>query len=331
MLPSASLLWLNYNSMHLINVTKKSLDAILTLDYPNLEVILIDNNSSDGSREWIENYLEQKSVNSKVTFLRFKTNFGFAGAANIAYRKLDPKTKYLALTHNDVIPHVGYLKTLIKFMENHPEVGAAQGIVAKYGDESIVDSSGFTMNESLFVSSKYNGGPVKEYRKATYVSMVEGTMPIYNFVVTKAALHNDKELFISEGFMYYLEDAFVSLKLWANGSKCIVLPIVTGTHYRMGTSAKVAKKGALFYYLLRNRIALLIMTNSNGKLSFLMQYLRKLILSNRTFSERKAILVSMIHGLELGRHLKRKYGGINFYAAPFTREPLKTRLYRWVH
>jgi GT2 family glycosyltransferase len=331
MLPPVTVLWLNYNSTHLIDVTKKSLDAIFALDYPDLEIILIDNNSSDGSREWIEKYLKQKPANSTVSFLRLKANLGFAGAANVAYKKLDPKTKYLALTHNDVVPHSGYLKTIVKFMENHPEVGAAQGIVAKFGEESTVDSSGLTMNESLFVSSKYNGGPVEAYQKATYVSIVEGAMPTYNLEAAKAALNRYNELFISEGFMYYLEDAFVSLKLWANGSKCIVLPTVTGAHYRMGTSNKAAKKGDLFYYLLRNRIALLYMTNSNGKLGFLTQNLRKLIVSNRTMAERKAILISMIHGVELGWQLKRRYGGINFYAAPFTRDSFKRRLYRWIH
>jgi hypothetical protein len=99
----------------------------------------------------------------------------------------------------------------------------------------------------------------------------------------------------------------------------------------MGSSNKTAKTGILFYYLLRNRIALLYMTNSAGKFGFITQNLRKLVVSNRTLAQRKAILIALIHGIELGMQLKRKYGKINFYAAPFTRASIKTRFYKWIH
>jgi hypothetical protein len=99
----------------------------------------------------------------------------------------------------------------------------------------------------------------------------------------------------------------------------------------MGTSTKAAKKRDLFYYLLRNRIALLYMTNSAGKLGFITQNIRKLIISNRTATERKAILVSLIDGVRLGRQLRAKYGSIDLYRAPFTRASMKVRIFRWLH
>ena len=149
--------------------------------------------------------------------------------------------------------------------------------------------------------------------------LVEGAMPVYSLDAVQSSLKSSNELFITAGFMYYLEDSFLSLKLWANGYKCIVLPIIVGSHYRMGTSTKAAKKSELFYYLLRNRIALLYATNSRGKLGFITQNIRKLVVSNRTAAERKAILVALIDGLRLGKKLRRKYGCIDFYAAPFSK------------
>ena len=53
--PKVSVLWLNYNSMHVIETTKKSLESLVSLDYPNFEVILVDNGSTDGSRETLKN------------------------------------------------------------------------------------------------------------------------------------------------------------------------------------------------------------------------------------------------------------------------------------
>ncbi len=331
MLPPVTVVWLNYNSTHLIDVTKKSLEALMHLDYPELEIIIVDNNSVDGSRETIETYLQSNKSDHNVRFLKLKKNWGSTGANNIAYKHLNPHSKYLALTHNDVIPNVGYLKKTVSHLENHKEVGALQGIVVKLSAQPSVDSSGFMANESLFLSSAFNNGPAENFRKPTYVSIVEGTMPVYNIDAVRGSLKNRTELFITAGFMYYLEDSYVSLRLWANGYKCVVIPIVTGSHHRMGTSKKALQKGELFYYLLRNRIALLLMTNSNGKLGFITQNIRKLIISNRTTAERKAILVALLDGLRLGRQLRRKYGCIDFYAAPFTRASLKARVFKWIH
>lgn len=332
MLPPVSVIWLNYNSMHLIDVTKKSLDALLQLDYGNLEVILVDNNSSDGSIEVIEKYVSENKNNHNlnVRIVKLKKNLGFAGAMNIANNFRSPSSKYLALTHNDLIPNPDYIKKMVAFLENHADVGAVQGIVVKLGQESVVDSSGFMLDEALATSSSYAGGPVANFCKPMYVSFVEGTMPVYNLSAVKSASGGNNELFVTAGFMYYLEDVFVSLKLWGCGFKCIVLPVIVGSHYRMGTS-KVAKKQDLFHYLLRNRIALLYMTNSASKLGFITQNIRKLIVSNRTATERKAILVSLLDGIRLGRQLKRKYGTINLYSAPLISDSLKSRFFHWLH
>jgi GT2 family glycosyltransferase len=330
MLSPVSLIWLNYNSMHLIEVTKNSVNAILQIDYDNLEVILIDNHSTDGSAEVIERYvLENKKDSQNVKFVKLEKNFGPSGAMNIGNSIRNSSARYLAYTHNDLIPKSDYLKNTVTFLENHKEVGVVQGIVVKLGDESVVDSYGFMMNEALGTYAAYSG-PVEKVCKPAYVTFIEGSIPVFNLNAIKSTLGNN-ELYVTAGFMYYLEDAFVSLKLWANGFKCMVLPVIVGAHYRMGTSNKVAKKQALFHYFLRNRIALLYMTNSASKLGFITQNIRKLFVSKRTVAQRKAILVSLIEGFRLGRHLRQKYGAIDLYSAPLIREPLKSRLFHWLH
>lgn len=332
MVPLVTALWLNYNSMHIIDITERSLYAITHLDYPNLELILVDNNSSDGSGEWVERYLTQNPESKhNIRFYKLDQNLGFTGAINYAYKKRNPNAKYLAVTHNDVTPKKDYIKKLIAYLEKHPNVGAVQGIVAKLGYEMIIDSAGFMMDESLFVFSKYVGKDITAVKKTSYVSMVEGTLPFYNLENVKKALHKTDAIYVSEGFMYYLEDAFISLKLWTTGSACVVLPMVIGTHYRMGTSSKAAQKSDLFYYLLRNRTALLYMTNSIGIVGFTTQNLRKLLVSNRTSEERKAILVAFMHGVTLGLRLRGRFGAVDFYKAPFVRPPVKQRLKKWLH
>lgn len=332
MKPLVSVIWLNYNSLHLIDLTKKSIDALLALDYENLEVILVDNNSSDGSQAVVEKYLAEKGkyTDVKARFIKLTKNWGFAGAMNYANKIRSPDAKYLALTHNDLIPKPDYIKKMVSFLEKHPQVGAIQGIVSKMEDESTIDSAGFMLNEALTTSSLYIGHPVADFCAPLYVSFVEGTMPVYNLSALTRATGGGNELFVTAGFMYYLEDVFLSLRLWGNGFKCIVLPELVGSHYRMGSSNKANKKD-LFHYLLRNRIALLYITNSASKLGFFTQTVRKLVVSNRTIDERKAIMLSLVEGIKLGRRLKRKYGRINLYSAPLIRESLNSRFYHWLH
>ncbi len=331
MSPPVSVIWLNYNSMHLIDLTKRSIDALLELHYENLEVILVDNNSSDGSQNVVAKYVAEKIKNdSKFRFVKLKKNWGFAGAMNYANSIRNPKAKYLALTHNDLIPKPDYIKKMVAFLEKHQDVGAVQGVVSKIDDETTIDSAGFMLNEALTTSSHYAGRPIADFREPIFVSFVEGTMPVYNLSAFERASGGSNELFVTAGFMYYLEDVFLSLRLWANGFKCIVLPVVVGSHYRMGSSNK-ANKQDLFHYLLRNRIALLYITNSASRLGFFTQNMRKLIVSNRTVADRKAILLSLLEGIKLGRRLKGKYGRIDLYSAPLIRETLKSRLYHWLH
>ena len=85
MLPEDSVFWVNYNSIHVINIIKKSLDAIFQLDYPNFEIMIVDNCSTDSSEEVIEEHVKSKAINGvKVKFLRLSRNLGFAGGVNNA-------------------------------------------------------------------------------------------------------------------------------------------------------------------------------------------------------------------------------------------------------
>jgi glycosyltransferase involved in cell wall biosynthesis len=44
-----SIIWLNYNSKPILDLAKRSLESVLTLDYPSYETIIVDNGSTDGS------------------------------------------------------------------------------------------------------------------------------------------------------------------------------------------------------------------------------------------------------------------------------------------
>jgi GT2 family glycosyltransferase len=79
------------------------------------EIIVIDNGSSDGSVEIIENQFPQ------VKLLKNNDNLGFAKANNIGIRA--STGRYVCLINSDVIVLDGCIKKLIEFMDKNPLVG----------------------------------------------------------------------------------------------------------------------------------------------------------------------------------------------------------------
>jgi GT2 family glycosyltransferase len=324
--PKVSVLWLNYNSMHVIETTRKSLDALASLDYPDFEVVLVDNGSSDGSWEEIEKHLQTKAMRKlKAKHVKLSKNLGYTGGVDTAYRMRDSQSKYVAVTHNDIVAKPHYLRTLVDYFENHQDVGALQGIVKRLGSDQI-DSAGFVLDEALNLCKllDYRNFSLK---KPVFLSYVEGAMPFYRIEAVQKSLKSDKELFVWGGFMYYLEDVFLSVMLWSHSYKCVLLPVVTGEHLRMAVSSEHVKTIQLRHYLLRNHIALLYMTNSADKARFILQTLRRAVLSRGSFATRQMMLKSLIEGLEIGRQLRKKYGVINIYQTPLRKTSVKRRLH----
>lgn len=327
--PMVSLFWINYNSIHVIEYVKRSLDKLLALDYPNYEVIVVDNGSTDGSREILEEHLRAVARSQEVRFVKLSRNFGFTGGANIAYRLRDRGSKYVGIVNNDAIPRSDYLKHLVDFMEKHDDVGAVQGIVLRMNSFRI-DSAGGFVDDELRVYFPFVGKHAKIIHKPIYVSYVEGTMPLYRVEAIKRALGEDNSMYVSAGFLYYLEDVFLSLMLWNHNYKNVVVPVIAGEHYRSATLKKYRTQIRLDYYRLRNRLALLHMTNSRGKVKAILRILRGIYLSKAGFKERGNRLKALFDALRLGEQLRRKYGVINLYKAPLWRAGLKETTLSWL-
>jgi GT2 family glycosyltransferase len=320
-MPMVSILWINYNSMHIINIIKESLNSLIHLEYPSYEIIVVDNGSIDGSREAIEEHLKFVGSMQKVKFIKLKRNLGFTGGVNAAYRLRNAESKYVAIVNNDAIPYPDYLRKLVFFMERHDDVGAVQGIVLKMSDTSKIDSAGMFIDDTINVYSPFSGKYADILCKPIYVSYVEGTMPLYRVDSIKRSLKDNNTMYITAGFAYYLEDVFLSLMFWNQGYRCVVLPVITGEHYREATTKKFASQIGLSYYALRNRIALLYMTNSKKKKKVFLKYLRRLFISKGNFQKRKIILNALLDGIHLGKELIRKYGIIDIYKAKLFRIP----------
>jgi len=81
----------------------------------NMEILVVDNASSDGSSEMIKTKFPQ------VKLIRSEENLGFAKGNNLAIRQC--QGRYIALVNPDVIMFPGCLDALADFLDQHPKVG----------------------------------------------------------------------------------------------------------------------------------------------------------------------------------------------------------------
>ena len=106
--------------------TKALLKDCLNSIYKNtgkyeFEVIVVDNNSEDGSVAMVEKEFPQ------VKLIRNRENVGFARANNQVIRQ--SKGRYILLLNSDTVVISDALSKMISFMDNHPEAGAVGGKV----------------------------------------------------------------------------------------------------------------------------------------------------------------------------------------------------------
>jgi GT2 family glycosyltransferase len=319
--------------MHIWSHVKESLEAMTSLEYPNYEVILIDNGSSDGSEENIENWLEKQKIKVPFKLIKLKRNLGFTGAVNIGYRHKDKDAKYIALINNDAVPSKNFLNILIKYLEMHEDVGAIQGVITRVDNgREVIDSSGSFLDELLFAKIFHEGESPKKMSNITYVTYVEGTMPIYRVEAIEKAMGN-KGLFISEAFIYWLEDCLLGLRLWNCSYKSVTLPRVVGSHYRRETIKKHGRSINISYFSLRNWFAFWIITNSRFKV--VLPFIMLILQLKKVFKKEKGYLPSVlttnisnptdsicwlvkavVDGIRFGVQLRKDLGLVDIYKAP---------------
>lgn len=112
-----SILIINYKTYKLTHQTIQSvINTVENIDY---EVIVVDNNSEDGSLEQLT--YDFKDL-SNIKFIHNPANDGFAKANNIAFK--NSKGKYILLLNSDVIVDNGTINETLNYLETHKDVGA---------------------------------------------------------------------------------------------------------------------------------------------------------------------------------------------------------------
>ena len=105
----------SYNTRELMEQALRTVDE--ASEGLRVQVIVVDNASRDGSQEMVEAGFPH------VELIRNDRNLGFGGANNIAFERV--KGRHVLLLNSDTIVGADTLRSLVEFMDEHPEAGAA--------------------------------------------------------------------------------------------------------------------------------------------------------------------------------------------------------------
>lgn len=129
---------LNYNNAE---DTIKCLESLLKLNYSRYKIILIDNASTDNSKNILVQYVMDKK---KIIFLSLDENKGYAAGNNaglkksLSYSDMD----YCWVLNNDTTVEPDALFWLIDHMKNNPDVGLCGSKLLYSWDKSCIQGYG---------------------------------------------------------------------------------------------------------------------------------------------------------------------------------------------
>jgi len=263
-----SVIIVSYNTKELLQQCLKSIQASLgkskpqnlkpktqksQLSFANLEVIIVDNNSTDGTQEYltklkatkVQSLNSKTQINPKSQFLNIKTilnkeNAGFSKAVNQGIRKAEGK--YILLLNSDIRVLPGSIEELINIIEKKKDAGLA---VPKL----------FNKNGRTSQASCYNQPTIKrafqEYwlkRKGYFEKYLpRGGQPTSVEAAVGAAMLIPKSTIslvgnFNEKFFMYYEDLDFCRKVRKAGLKVYYVPRAKMVHHHGASGKREAKK-----------------------------------------------------------------------------------------
>jgi GT2 family glycosyltransferase len=233
---SVSVTLVTYNSGRFI---KRCLESVLEQKYHPMEVIVIDNASTDGTID----LLEQFSDRCRIYYN--DENIGFAAAQNQA---IGLSTSEWVLTINpDLLLESDFIQALIDASRVDPKVGTVCGkllsIRASFDlpEQQLIDSTGIYFTPTLRHldrgSQEVDNG---HYLNHEYVFGSTAAAALYR----REMVHDISVMgeFFDEDFFVYREDADVAWRAQLMGWRCLYTPRARGYHVR---SVLPGNRGAL--------------------------------------------------------------------------------------
>jgi GT2 family glycosyltransferase len=215
-----------YNSRQFIGAC---LDALCRQDAPPFLVVVVDNASTDGTREVLARYAE------RVRIIYNDRNVGFAAAQNQAIATTG--SPWVLTLNPDVVLQPGFLQTLVEAGEQDSSVGTVCGKLLSVGADlqppraPRIDSTGIYFTPAMrHFDRGWNEPDDGRFARAEYVFGACAAAALYRREMI-ADISPDGEFFDPD-FFAYREDADVAWRALLRGWNCLYVPTAAAYHVR---------------------------------------------------------------------------------------------------
>lgn len=251
--PLVSIVIVNHNGKELL---RKCLASVLTTDYPNFEIILVDNASADGSVELIERLLG--SFRPRIRIVKNPENLGHAEGCNIGARVA--RGKYLVFLDSDTeirdqnrftdFPYSmkDWLKALVKVMEDDESIGLAQAKMVLARNHHLLDNTGIALDALGTWHTTYG---LEEDR---YKKVFEILAAVSGGCIIRREIFHEAGGFDPDYFIYD-DDTDLSLRARLLGYKIVFVPSAIIIHHGEPTRPLSPEK---LYHSAKNRICTML-------------------------------------------------------------------------
>jgi len=278
--PSVAVIILNWNGW---KDTIECLESIYHINYPNYQVIVVDNNSSDDSIQKISDYawgkIEVKSnffkydstdkpieiinyneeyselaknstYNKHLIIIENKKNYGFAEGNNIgikfAFKNLNPD--YILLLNNDTVVDNEFLNILVQEGEKDIKIGLLGPKMYYYDNPNVIWCIGGKIDWKLArgLHIGINQTDIGQYTEKKNFDYINGSA-----ILIKRKVLEEIGLF-DKNFFLYFEETDLALRATKKGYKNSYIPNAKIWH-KVSKSSGGVKKEIGLYYITRNR------------------------------------------------------------------------------
>lgn len=252
---TVSVIVLNFNGME-NSFLPRCLHSLINQTYQLLEIIVVDNASTDNSI----NFVEKEFPN--VTLIKNQRNLGFCRGNNEGY--LVAAGTYVLFANNDTVFARDSIELLVKAMHIAPNIGMASAkLLRPFLDNTQmkrrIDSAGLMLQKDFTLRDRgYFLLDEGQYDELAYLFAPCGAAAFYRRSALDTVAYNGRVW--DEDFFAYYEDGDLGWRLQNMGWRCIYVPTAVVEHHRGGSSpsAFFSKPKVFKVHTIKNRYLMLM-------------------------------------------------------------------------
>ena len=188
------------------------------------ELIIIDNGSTDKSKEYIENY----SFRFPVNLIENSKNVGFAPAVNQGINQA--KYDYIFSINNDTEVKKGSIKALADLISSSEDIFSVQAKMLQFNNKELIDDAGDEYN--LLAWTKKTG---ENHKSSEYCEVKEIFSSCAGAAMYRKSILNEIGMF-DDNFFAYMEDVDLAIRSKINGYVNLLCPQAIVYHVGSATS-----------------------------------------------------------------------------------------------